>query len=646
VKFGLPQSRSVATLVQTEVLPQIPGAVRPAVEAIVMPYLALYGNTTVILANKDGEDDQLGKYLAGTNLYATLSAAAIPPFNLLHALFPQLGLDARAVVLAVGATTAARQEFFVGAQLLLDVELGTPLIVFESLALNVSRQMTDTTVGALITFRLNLGGEVLKLRGGLEATGGTGNSVSVWGALDAADGAWRDPFGIRGLTIVGLGVQVGATPVFPFVVLGVRGEVHIGDGLLGARIGVKIDTSDWSKCILDIYSEEGIDLPRLIDAFTGGWLDVGRVLAVSIKDLRLYLAPKGGTIAGQSYPRGLKIGGRLDLWGFRASVEGELDFDSGGSLAGSLDPIVLRAGGVEFLRVSDVSGTGGAAIDVSLRPSNIGGTVDGELSLLGGALKSSVQATLSSSGFSASLTTGNWGIYQSATVALSSSGFRLGYGPTIGVSVVIAGYTIGLSVGTAITTRIDASSFSQGISFSFSAMGASYSPGPFSVSIPFANVADLAKAFYDFAEDLIVDGLIGTLKQAAQVAFAWVKTHVTAVAKDAAKFFENVGAKGVDIAKGLVNTFGVAAGDAVKMLSVGAEEAASILRNGFGWTVDQTGRWLKDVGGYADTAVNAALGAAGYAAGEIGNFMGDVFGGSWIPFVDLPHWDHFDLNGY
>ncbi|MCA9688179.1 MAG: LamG domain-containing protein, partial [Myxococcales bacterium] len=646
VKFGMPQSRSISDVIQTDVLAQIPDVVRPAIEALVMPYLALYQHAIVILSNDDGEDEELGPYIAGVNLFATLPASTIPPLDLIHATFPQIGLDTRDVVLGVGASTAAQQNFFIGATLMLEVELGTPLVVLESLAFSLSRQVTDSTVGVLIAFRLNLAGELLKLRGGIELATGVGNSVSVWGALDADDGAWRDPFGVRGLTIVGLGVQVGATPTFPFVVIGVRGEVHIGDGLLGARVAIKVDASDWSKCILDLYSEEGIDLPALIGALTGGWLNVGSILAVRIKDLQLYIAPKGGTIAGVSYPPGLKIGGRLDLWGFQASVEGQLDFDQGGSLSGQIDPIVLAAGGVEFFRLSNVAGDGGASIDVVFTLSQVGGSVDGKLSLLGGVIASQVQATLTTSGFVATLSTGSWGIYQNASVALNAGRFRLSFGPSISVSVNIAGYNVGISVGTTITTEIDANSFSQAISFSFSAMGVSYSPGPFSISIPFQSVGQLADAFYQYARDLILGGLLGSIVQAAQIAFDWVKTNVTAAAQDVAKVFENVGASSVAIAQGLVTSFGIGAGEAVSYLSVGANEAAGILKDGFGWSVTQTGQWLKDVGGYTDTAVNSALNGAGYAANEVADFMGDVFGGSWIPHVDFPHWDHLDFNGY
>ncbi|MCB9766391.1 MAG: hypothetical protein H6739_41835 [Alphaproteobacteria bacterium] len=652
VKFGMPQSKTIKDVIQGQVLDRIPGEVKPVVDTLVMPYLSLYDNSTIILSNQDGEDDDVGSYIAGFNAFATLKASEITPFNLLNDTFPVLHLEQRSVVLGVGAATGSSGDFFVGAQLQLDVELGTPLIVFNSIGLNVSKASTDTSVGAQIEFTLNLDNEALKMRGGLTVTTGTGSKVTVWGALDVADGAWRDPFGIKGLTIGGLGVEIGATPTFPYVVLGVRGEVHIGDGLLGGRIGILIDASDWSKCILDIYSKEGIQVPRLVNALTGGWLDVSKVLDVSITDLQLYIAPKGGSIAGRSYDAGLEIGGKLDLWGYKAQVDGKLDYDSGGYLRGTMDPIRLRAGGVDFLSITNNAGSAGASIDFSVSAAKVGGAIDGKLVLLGGLYSSSVQAQLNSKGFTATVAGGGLGIYQSTSVTMQEGLFRLTYAPRVGVSVNIAGYTIGLSVGTSITTEITDTRFTQQISFSFSAMGRSYNLGPFTISVPFRSLEDLAKAFYDYARDAIVGGLIGSLKAAGEAAFNWVKSNVTQSAQAASKFFQDVGAKAEDIAKGTVRFMGATASDAVKYLGLGASESARILKDGFGWTVDQTGRWLKDVGGFADTAVDGALKGVGYAAGEVGDFMGKVFGGSWIPHVDvpyvdiIPHVDYVDLSGY
>ena len=37
----------------------------------------------------------------------------------------------------------------------------------------------------------------------------------------------------------------------------------------------------------------------------------------------------------------------------------------------------------------------------------------------------------------------------------------------------------------------------------------------------------------------------------------------------------------------------------------------------------------------------------GYAASEVSNFMKNVFGGKWIPHVDIiPHIDHVDIRKY
>jgi len=652
VKFGLPQSTSLETVIRDEVIDAIPGSIAPLVEALVMPYIALYSESTIILASEDGADAELGNYFGGFNAYATVQADQVTPFNLLHAAFPQLGLDTRDVVLGVGAAKGGAGDFFVGCSLQLDAEIGTPLIVFNSIGLNVHNATADTSVGAELEFTLNLAGELLRLRGGLEVSAGVGQSVTVWGALDAADGVWRDPLGIRGLSISGLGVEVGATPAFPWVILGLRGEAHIGGDLLGGRIGIYIDPSDWSKAILDIYSEEGISVPRLVDGLTGGWLDLSSILDVSLTNLQLYIAPKGGTIAGQNYDPGLAISGELDLWGWRASVDGELDFDSGGHLQGTMDRVDLSAGGATFLKISNNADDAGPSIDVAFETTNMGGTIDGSIIILGGLYTSSFQASLNAQGFTATIASDGMGIYQNASLSMTQGGFKFMFGPTIGVSVDILGRSIGLSVGTSVTTRIDESSFSQGIGFSFSAMGVGYSPGPFMINVPFSELADLAEAFYEHAADLIVGGLLGSLAEAGEAAFNWVKTNVTASAEAASKFFQDVGADAEAIAVGAVNYMGATASDAVGYLNLGANEAAGVLKDGFGWTADQTGRWLHDVGGFGDTAVNGALNGAGYAADEVADFMGDVFGGSWIPHVDIPyvdiipHIDHFDLGGY
>lgn len=622
VKFGLPKTTSIATLVETQVLSLIPTAVRPLVSALVLPFLRVYETSVIILAQNDGEDANYGSYLGGFNVFTTLMANQITPLDYLHSTFPVLGLDKRQVVLGVGASSSGDQKFFVGAELTLDVNLGTSMVVLNTIVINVTKETTSTALGAEVAFTLNLANEVLKLTGGLTVTTGTSNSVTVWGALTADDGAWEEPFGIKGLTINNFGIEVGVTTVFPYVVLGVNGEFHIGDGLLGGEIGILLDASDVSKCILDIYSEEGIDLPELVKAVTAGKFDVSSLLDVSLTELQLYIAPNGGTIAGKSYDSGLAIAGKLDLWDFHASVEGKLDSSTGGYFKGTMDAIKLATGGVTFLQITGASGTGSPTIDIAVSSSKVGGTIDGKVVILG-IYSQATSLTLNSSGFSASLVSSSFGMTSNIALTMKEGLFAVSYSPTITASMSICGYTASLSVAGSVAVKITSSTFSQTVSFSFSAMGKSFRAGPFTVTVPFSSVSDILTVFYDKVKTVFSSHLTASIAEATKMAFDWVKSNITSSAANIAKVFQNAGAATANIATGLVAFCGTTAEDAVTYLSLSATEAASLLKNTFNKSIDDVGDYLADVGDYSDDTIEKALKGAGWTASQASNWAED-----------------------
>lgn len=635
IKFKLPPARSLKDVIEGEVVGRLPDGLRHIVELLVLPFLPLCHEPTFIFASEEGEDGQLGEYVAGTNIFSSVNAAEVALFTPIHEAFPMLGLDDRTLVLAIQSSSGQGPELTVGATLELECELGTPAVVIESIGLSVGTSASELKFAAQVTFRLTLADEVLKLRGGVETSGGSSSSVSIWGALDAADGAWEEPFGVPGVTITGLGVVVGATQI------GVRGGVRIGDSLLDANVAIKLDASDWSKCILVIESEEGLGLPRLVGALIGQWLRTDAVPRAQIRDLQIYIAPKGGTIADERYAPGLKVRGTLDLLGLQATVAGQLDFDEGGTLRGGVDPIILSAGGFEFLRISSAVGDGGASIAVVLTRSEVGGAIDGRFRLFNGLYETQVQAALTTSGFTATLRGDGLGMYRHASVTLEAGLYRLAFAPAIRVELPVVGFKIMLPIDVLVTTELDHSSFSQSISFTFSAMGESYSLGPFSYNVPFRDLDDLVQAFYRFVGDLLAGSLVAALKLAAKLAFEWVKFRVTAIAEEAARLFKSAGAAALDIAKGMVETFDTSAGEAVKMLSLGADEAGRILREGFGYTVREAGEFIW--GGYnlGSDGVRTALYGAGYAASEIDEFFGDFFSGLDDLLEDLE--DLFDF---
>jgi hypothetical protein len=165
----------------------------------------------------------------------------------------------------------------------------------------------------------------------------------------------------------GVGLQLSATPNFPYVVIGVRGGVHLGDADIGGDIAVLVDSGNPAASILEVTSPEGIDLPRLAKLYLGPEVvATERVPPVRLKDLRLLAAPLGGTVAGRYFPPGFAIAGRAHLFGFDAQLEGSLDLTQGIVMRGAMDPIRLAPGGFEVFSFTDASGKAGPTVDVQL----------------------------------------------------------------------------------------------------------------------------------------------------------------------------------------------------------------------------------------------------------------------------------------
>lgn len=631
--FGLPESRSLKTILEDEVLGALSGDTREIVETVLAPFVDLYENATIILANADGRDPELGLYIKGFNVFTSVSAASIPGLKQLHELFPEIGLDSRSLVLGMGTGRGEDAAMWVSGGLILDVELGTPVVVLNSITLRVQGSTSKSEAGAILAMTLKAGGEELELSGGVEVIqtipekeGATPTtSANVWAALEANDGAWENPFGLKGLTINSMGLEIGAGPS-----IGVRGELHIGDGLLGGSVGLRLDKEPdptKRKDILDIYSEEGVQLPRIIDVLTLGRLDMGQVLDLSLTELRVYAAPNGGKIAGKLYPAGYALSGRLDLWGFNAAVDGTFNDADGGSLRGEVDPIKLKVAGYTFLEITAADGDGGALVDLEFSNTRIGAKLDGRLLLNDGSFVGTLDATLNERGFDGTVTVSQGasaGIHQALELTLERGFFRLYYSPTIEVTINTAGYRAGISVSCAIETIVDAVHFEQRVSFSFAAMGKHYAPGPFEVSVPFKGVDDLAAAFYRYAADVLTEQIEDALASGADEAFQWVRGTITVIAEDVANLFREAGASATAIADGMKKYNGWALDQTLKYIGVGAVEAANILTSVYDWTLEEVGTSLRDTYNLSADATRDVLGQASDVGEEAEEIIKDI----------------------
>lgn len=608
-------------------------------DTVLLPFVRLVTDGTVLIANRSGTDPDLGDYEQGMNLFVSKAMSELPVLDLIASALPQLGLSSRRVVLAVSLLPTAGYKVSAGALLNIKlIDTGPVSLEFNELGIALSSAETSTSIGVKHRFTLTMLGETLVFRGGVSVaqTGGA-SAVTVWGALDPAHGAtWKNPWGLPGLEIGGFGVQIrGGTALG----IGCRGEVHVGGGLLGGTIALNLDTAN---PILLIDSPEGLDLPRLVSAFLpgvqGSLSGLDAVLAIRLKDLKLYFAPQGGEIAGQSFERGVSVGASLDLWGYRAKIFGRLDSSTGAVLSGEADRIKIDVAGITLLQFSDASGQNGPSIDVALTTARQGIFYSGMLRLLGGVYQGYEELSIGSDGIS-------WkGGSPLGAMALALNWQERLFGLTVMPRFVYRfealGIPVNVNIGAEVAQRIDKAGFQQSLTFWFSVCGVGFDVGPVGWSVPLIDIHAIGEVFESFFGDMVkrffVDTLAGGLKQA----YEWVRDNLTCLAEEAVELFKTAGAAVADIAKNIYSTFEATAQDVINFLGGTINEAADLLKGALSLAADEAAEILGAAYGVSADAVKSAMSFAGYTAQEIASVATTVWDGinTFAGYLDPTSW--------
>ena len=505
-------------------------------EQMARPALTKAGEVYFILAKGAARDPELGEILYGLNLYAKLPLSSIEPLSTLERLVPGLGLQNKSEVLHVALCRQPLKTLLIELLSQLDVPLGDGSLVLSEISLVGSANLKTATnaLGVNCRFRLTVGNETLILRGNI--TVDSKGVVTLWGALDAADGKWVQPFGIPGLVIGGFGVQMSLLPGPVVAGFGARGEVHFGDKLLGGSFAILRDPTQPVRLIpseiadgdaappaksdpvtvpaeVTLFdSPEGINLPALLAAFAPKDVAsdplVKSILNLQLTDLNFYRANGPLTIAGQFYNRGWSFRARLNLWGYRAFVEGKKSF-TGIYLHGTFDPIRIQAGGKDFFAFTSTDGKTGPLVYVDAMLSKRGLALSGQITLLGGP-SVGAEVTVDERGFSLTMTTAMGGLYGGAALRFDGTTVRITQTLTFPYSVLVNGVTVTLSVSAILSIEASLAQFRQTVAFSFDALGVRREMKLLETTVPFPGLSDVAAAFQQFYEN-DVKGIFGLL---------------------------------------------------------------------------------------------------------------------------------------
>ena len=427
---------------------------------------------------------------------------------------------------------------------------------------------------------------------------------------------------------------------------------------------------------------------------------LNKVVDVALEDVKVNIVPTACSIGGVHFrDEGVTIAGKLVMWGWTASVYVNFDTFDGLTARGDLDPINLLNGAFQISGAQGghhptmrlrISPSAAPELYVSGRIELLGLSQevrilaeDGRLvfdfnTRFGDVMQIGLRGSYEDLNFSADGSL-NFDLNLSVPtpfgdIRLVDVGFNAntslrigrdhGFYASIGGSFRFWGANLTMPT---LTINVPASSFQEfydavirqildkaGEIFRaiFGTLAEWANAVKDGVLVATKAVATVAKEVYNAAADAAVDAY-KTLGQGADAVANGLADAYNMGVNEVANTMRNASYAAREVAGALEDTFSVAgdgaasalryAGYGISEVGSGVEDAynlsaqgvASALK-GAGYAVNEVGGFMKDSGRFAENTVNDALKGAGYAASEVGNFMGDVFGGDWIPYVDIP----------
>lgn len=206
--------------------------------------------------------------------------------------------------------------------------------------------------------------EPLQFLGSLDLAGDSGTIIA------ALDGTWKNPFGIKGLTLHGVGLEgrINLVTAFPQG-LGIRAALDIGKHQIefAAKGAVGIGSNE---IMLAGSLKNGLyfgDLVALTGSLIGTVTKVNFLKAVSkkipkigIQEINMSIAPLPVTIAGKSYPEGMSADMVLKLFGATGFISVRMGAN-GISGEGSLKKVSLGP-----LKITNMDGTEGPSVVIKM----------------------------------------------------------------------------------------------------------------------------------------------------------------------------------------------------------------------------------------------------------------------------------------
>lgn len=242
----------------------------------------------------------------------------------------------------------------------------------------------------------------LEFLGAIDLKGDSGSIVA------AMDGTWKNPFGIKGLTLHGVGLEgtVNFATMLPSG-LGIRAAMDIGKQQIEFAAKGELGSTTTEMMLAGslkngLYFNDLIVLTgKMVSAATN--IDFVKNVAkkipkIGLKEINMSIAPLPVTIAGKSYPEGISADMKMKLFGATGIVTAQMGAN-GITGKGSLEKVSVGP-----FRLTSMDGTEGPSININITQKSgeqgpVGFVLDGKLALkIFGGISQAVTFSLNADG--------------------------------------------------------------------------------------------------------------------------------------------------------------------------------------------------------------------------------------------------------
>jgi len=146
-------------------------------------------------------------------------------------------------------------------------------------------------------------------------TGSVEFAIAWYTIAGTMQGMWKNPFGIPGISIGDVAIEVSGSyvPATPLLGLGVAGTVALGDFL--AKAAVKVGPPNQAVVLAEVSELPFFIFPSLLKmvGLDLGPLDILKKIDLSLHDAKFKFAPAGGQIGQLYFDPGISASGKLTI---------------------------------------------------------------------------------------------------------------------------------------------------------------------------------------------------------------------------------------------------------------------------------------------------------------------------------------------